>query len=55
MTAIYLGDLPDEVIEQYAAQGNPLAIAEAKQRGLVIKTASIDEILEDIEFEWLEE
>lgn len=55
MTAIYPQDLPDDQVEQLAAEGNPIFQQLAKQRGLVIKTASIDDILHELQFEWLEE
>lgn len=55
MTAVMPGDLPDEDIERLATEGSKIAQQLVKDRGLVIKTASIDEILDDIQFEWIEE
>lgn len=55
MTAVMPGELPDDDIERLASEGSKIAQEIAKERGAVIKTASIDEILEDIQFEWIEE
>lgn len=55
MTAVMPGELPDDDIERLATEGSKIAEQLAKERDLVIKSASIDEILDDIQFEWLEE
>lgn len=55
MTAIYPQDLPDDEVERLAAEGNPIFQQLARERGLVIKTATIDDILDNLEFEWIEE